>query len=84
MVDQTSCTANPIIRCHLAQVISLVPPEARPRILDELDAGCIRALWKHSVSRYVLDDDRSAEIYSEHSVWDDLPALPGQVRETQH
>lgn len=35
-----------------------VPPWERHRLLQDLEPGAIRALWKASMTRYVLDDGR--------------------------
>lgn len=44
-----------------------VPPWERHRLLQDLEPGAIRALWKASMSRYVLDDARCVK-----------PAAPGK------
>nr|ADI46821.1 MT0045f [Volvox carteri f. nagariensis] len=36
--------------------IARIPPEERYRLLDELDPGSLRTLWRASMSRYVLDE----------------------------
>ncbi|GFR43216.1 hypothetical protein Agub_g4259, partial [Astrephomene gubernaculifera] len=43
--------------------IARIPPEERPRLLEELEPGCLRSLWKASVGRYVLDEGRSRELF---------------------
>lgn len=59
--------------------IAAIPPSDRPRLIDELEPGALRSLWRYSLSRYVLDPERCAEIFSGYSVWDDFPEEPGQV-----
>lgn len=59
--------------------VEMVPPEHRYRILEELDPGAIRSLWKQSVSRYVLPDSKAAEIFANFAMTDDFPTQPGQV-----
>ncbi|PNH09124.1 hypothetical protein TSOC_004293 [Tetrabaena socialis] len=48
-------------------------------LLDELEPGCLRSLWKASMARYVLDERRSLELFKNASIWDDFPTRPGQV-----
>jgi hypothetical protein len=62
--------------------IAAIPPSDRPRLIDELEPGALRSLWRYSLSRYVLDPERCAEIFSGYSVWDDFPEEPGQVSST--
>nr|BBC28447.1 hypothetical protein, homolog of Volvox carteri MT0045 [Yamagishiella unicocca] len=57
----------------------VAPLPAPPRLLDELEPGSLRNLWKASMARYVLDERRSLELFSDTSVWDDYPGEPGQV-----
>lgn len=52
----------------------------RVRILDELEPGAIFSLWRASLGRYVLDEDRSQQLFSEFFIWDDFPSQPGEVR----
>ncbi|PNW81491.1 hypothetical protein CHLRE_06g248750v5 [Chlamydomonas reinhardtii] len=61
--------------------IAKIPPEERHRLLDELEPGSLRSVWKASMARYVLNEAASLELFSEASVWDDFPARPGQVFE---
>jgi hypothetical protein len=51
----------------------------RVRILEELEAGAIFSLWKSTVGRYVLDEQRSKELFSDFFIWDDFPSQPGEV-----
>lgn len=61
------------------KVIAAVPPEDRYRLIDEIEPGAIRTLWKHSMARYVLDDARSLDIFRNYAVWDDFPTEAGEV-----
>jgi hypothetical protein len=49
------------------------------RILDELEPGAIFSLWRASIGRYVLDEERSQQLFSEFYIWDDFPSQPGEV-----
>lgn len=62
------------------KLIAAVPPADRPRILADLAPGAIRSLWSQSVARYVLSDERAAEIFADYALTDDFPTKPGQVR----
>jgi len=59
--------------------VARVPPWARHRILQELEPGALRSLWKASMARYVLDDATSLQLIGSYSVWGDFPQQPGQV-----
>lgn len=59
--------------------IARVPPEHRARLLAELEPGAIRSLWKSSMARYVLDEERSLELFSEYNIFCDFPTEPGEV-----
>lgn len=61
------------------RAIAAVPPGDRYRILEELEPGAIRNLWKASMGRYVLDEQRATEIYSDYAIWMDLPTSPGDI-----
>jgi hypothetical protein len=60
--------------------IRRVPPAARRRVLEGLEPGGVRALWRNSVGRYALDDERSAALFSDFALSDDFPTAPGQAR----
>jgi len=60
--------------------IRRVPPAARARVLEALEPGGVRALWRNSVGRYALDDERSASLFSDFALSDDFPTVPGQAR----
>jgi hypothetical protein len=53
----------------------------RVRILDELEPGAIFSLWRASIGRYVLDEERSQQLFNEFYIWDDFPSQPGEVRQ---
>ena len=61
------------------KALAAIPPGDRFRVLDELEPGAVRSLWKHSVARYVLGPQPAAELFEGYSVWDDFPDEPGQV-----
>jgi hypothetical protein len=52
----------------------------RVRILDELEPGAIFSLWRASIGRYVLDEQRSQQLFDKFFIWDDFPSQPGEVR----
>jgi hypothetical protein len=57
-----------------------VPPEARARVLRDLEPGALRALWKASMGRYVLGEELQAQLFAGHNVTCDFPTEPGEVR----
>ncbi|GIL68934.1 hypothetical protein Vafri_22190, partial [Volvox africanus] len=59
--------------------IARIPPEERYRLLEELEPGSFRSLWRASMARYVLDEARSLELFAATSVWQDFPSRPGEV-----
>nr|BCL66212.1 hypothetical protein [Volvox reticuliferus]BCL66280.1 hypothetical protein [Volvox reticuliferus] len=59
--------------------IARIPPEERYRLLEELEPGSFRSLWRASMARYVLDEARSLELFADTTVWDDFPRQPGEV-----
>ncbi|KAG2426371.1 hypothetical protein HYH02_014799 [Chlamydomonas schloesseri] len=61
--------------------IAKIPPEERHRLLDELEPGSLRSVWKASMARYVLNEAASLELFSDASVWDDFPTRRGQIFE---
>lgn len=66
--------------CYLIwKKLVAIPPKERHRLLDELDPGSVRSLWKASLSRYILDPERSEELLHGFNVWDDFPETPGEM-----
>ena len=59
--------------------IRLVPPWERHRLLEDLDKGSIKNLWKSTMSRYVLDQERAEDLSQGYSIFDDFPSQPGSV-----
>lgn len=59
--------------------IRLIPPWERHRLLDELEEGSIKNLWKSTMSRYVLDDERAVDLSQGYSIFDDFPSEPGSL-----
>ncbi|GFH20099.1 uncharacterized protein HaLaN_17168 [Haematococcus lacustris] len=57
-----------------------VPQTALPQLLKEVEPGALRGLWKASMSRYVLDDDRANELMGDFNEYNDFPATAGEVR----
>lgn len=49
------------------------------RILDELEPGAVFSLWKATVSRYVMAENRKEDLFKDFFIWDDFPSEPGQV-----
>ncbi|KAJ9526635.1 hypothetical protein QJQ45_017599, partial [Haematococcus lacustris] len=56
-----------------------VPQTALPQLLKEVEPGALRGLWKASMSRYVLDDDRANELMGNFNEYNDFPATAGEV-----
>ncbi|GAX72744.1 hypothetical protein CEUSTIGMA_g200.t1 [Chlamydomonas eustigma] len=59
--------------------IKRVPPWERHRIVQDLEPGAIRGMWKASLARYIMDDESSLELADGYSIWEDLPEQPGQI-----
>lgn len=51
----------------------------RVRILDELEPGAVFSLWKATVSKYVMAENRKEELYKDYFIWQDFPSTPGEV-----
>ncbi len=60
--------------------LARVPPEARRRVLRELEPGALRSLWRASLGRYVLGEGEQAALFADYNVTCDLPTEPGEVR----
>ncbi|KAJ9527529.1 hypothetical protein QJQ45_025739 [Haematococcus lacustris] len=56
-----------------------VPQTALPQLLKEVEPGALRGLWKASMSRYVLDDDRANELMGDFNEYNDFPATAGEL-----
>ncbi|KAI8467633.1 MAG: hypothetical protein J3K34DRAFT_523614 [Monoraphidium minutum] len=61
------------------RALAAVPPGDRYRVLEELEPGAIRNLWRASMGRYVLDEERAKQIYEDYTIWMDLPTAPGEI-----
>lgn len=59
--------------------IAAIPEEFRVRLIDELSPGAVRTLWKQSLARYVLDEERSKEVLVGNEFWSDFPQEDGEV-----
>jgi hypothetical protein len=60
--------------------LARVPPEARARVLRELEPGALRSLWKASLGRYVLGEAEQAALFADYNITCDFPTEPGEVR----
>ena len=63
------------------RAIADIPPPDRVRLLDALDAGGCRQMWRHTVGRYALSRERAEALFRGHTVWRDLPPLPADLEE---
>ena len=59
--------------------IARVPPWHRHLLLEEIEPGACRSVWKASLGRYVLRDKEAAAVLRSHSVWRDLPEKRGEL-----
>jgi hypothetical protein len=68
-LDRASYSASE----HVWGAIAEIPATDRVRLLDALDAGGCRQMWRHTVGRYALPRERAERAFRGYTVWRDLP-----------
>jgi hypothetical protein len=65
------------------RAIADIPRTDRARLLDALEAGGCRQMWRHTVGRYALPRERAEALFRGYTVWRDLPPLPSYLEEEE-